>query len=273
MLVPVCFDSCFRFTDKDESTAIKPNAVAAPPATNATPADATPQANTIQAAMAAQLAGLPLFPGALPFGFPAYPPINPFVPPAQVLGRYQPYANPYAWDLRPEPPIQGRRSPPPNEYAPYNLPNRGVEALQRDHQPADTDLRPARHMPPALDEHEAVEVGRRRQREEPQTPEKPRHREVPRDFPIIKDWLVALDEGDRGDGRSFAQYATVCERLGLHRIVELTRNPDTVVNRLMGEGMLYGVASAIVDYACEDVEDIRKEKRGQAATPKRQRYF
>lgn len=191
-------------------------------------------------------------------GTAAAPPAAPLVPHvAQAAPPVPP--NPYAYPYGAPAPYY-----PPPAYPPY--PPYAPLYWDPQRQPTSMPTTPQRRR--RRDSHSPVRA--RSPARSPKTPEKPVYVEKPANFPLIVDWLKALDEGDREDGQNFVQYTQVFSSLGFRRISELTTthfSPDC----LLKEGMLPGIINVILDYARIDTDNIRKELRGQVVSPKRHR--
>lgn len=100
--------------------------------------------------------------------------------------------------------------------------------------------------------------------------------EDPTQFPFIKDWLLRLDEGQRGaDGHGFSQYIQAFKANHIHCIFEIASldlfsRDDLLV---ICPGMKIGTANLLLRYAREDTESIRNEEKRKQQNAKRMRYY
>jgi hypothetical protein len=86
----------------------------------------------------------------------------------------------------------------------------------------------------------------------------------PTAFPVISEWLKALDDGPRGcDGHNFSQFIPNFEAQGIRRILEIADQTDFSRSDLMTicPGMSMGTAIILLKYARTDADLVRKDRR------------
>src|ERR1700678_665380 len=87
-------------------------------------------------------------------------------------------------------------------------------------------------------------------------------------FPRIRQWLLDLDKGMRGDDHNFSQFAEQFEQEKFNRVSDLVDLTVADIIELC-PGIAHGTASKLLSYSKKDTEAIRKKELKRARLAKK----
>lgn len=91
-------------------------------------------------------------------------------------------------------------------------------------------------------------------------------------FPRVKEWAEELENGNRGDGIKFSQWADYLVAAGYTRIADIE---GLTVTEIKDEcpGIASGVASKLIRYAKADATSIREQEKRRMRQERNQPRF